>query len=318
DRGTGPRRRGRGIASGFWFNWGGTSSASATVNPDGTVSLTEGSTDIGGSRTSIAMQFAESLGIPVEQVKPQVVDTDSVGYNDATGGSRTTFATGWVVYEIGQKIRTELIARAAKMLETELGQVSFENGVFSNGAMKNLPYAQVTADLDKTGGPIVVSHSIRTKGEGTAFATHVVDVDVDIETGKVDIVRYTAVQDVGHAIHPSYVEGQIQGGAAQGIGWALNEEYVYDANGKLLNAGFLDYRMPTTLDLPMIDAVLIEVPNPKHPYGVRGVGEVPIVPPAGAIANAIFDATGVRMMELPMSPARNLAALGAAARAPVA
>ena len=127
--------------------------------------------------------------------------------------------------------------------------------------------------------------------------------------------RYTATQDVGRAIHPSYVEGQIQGGAAQGIGWALNEEYVYDKNGKLLNAGLLDYRMPTTLDLPMIDAVMVEVPNPKHPYGVRGVGEVPIVPPAGAIANAIFDATGVRMMELPMSPARNLAALEAAASA---
>jgi len=199
------------------------------------------------------------------------------------------------------------------MLETEPGQVSFENGVFSNGAMNNIPYAQVAADLDKTGGPIVVSHSMRTKGEGTAFATHIVDVEVDIETGKVDILRYTATQDVGHAIHPSYVEGQIQGGAAQGIGWALNEEYVYDKNGKLLNAGLLDYRMPTTLDLPMIEAVLVEVPNPKHPYGVRGVGEVPIVPPAGAIANAIFDATGVRMMELPMSPARNLAALVAAA-----
>lgn len=313
ERGSGPRRRGRGVASGFWFNFGGTSSASATVNPDGTVSLTEGSTDIGGSRTGIAMQFAESLGISVDQVKPQVVDTDSVGYNDATGGSRTTFATGWVVYEIGQKVRTELIARAAKMLETEPGQVSFENGVFSNGAMNNIPYAQVAADLDKTGGPIVVSHSMRTKGEGTAFATHIVDVEVDIETGKVDILRYTAAQDVGHAIHPSYVEGQIQGGAAQGIGWALNEEYVYDKNGKLLNAGFLDYRMPTTLDLPMIEAVMVEVPNPKHPYGVRGVGEVPIVPPAGAIANAIFDATGVRMMELPMSPARNLAALEASA-----
>jgi CO/xanthine dehydrogenase Mo-binding subunit len=313
ERGTGPLRRGRGIASGWWMNWGGTSSGSAAVNPDGTVTLTEGSTDIGGSRTGIAMQLAESLGITVDLVKPQVVDTDTIGYNDATGGSRTTFATGWLAYELGQKLKAELIVRAAKMFETEPELVTFSGGVFKDGAGHELPYVKVCADLDKTGGQVVASLSLRTRGEGTAFATHIVDVEVDIETGKVQILRYTAVQDVGRAIHPSYVEGQIQGGAAQGIGWALNEEYVYDKNGKLLNAGFLDYRMPTALDLPMIDAVLVEVPNPRHPYGVRGVGEVPIVPPAGAVANAIFDATGVRMTELPMSPARNLARLEAEA-----
>ncbi|MCA9848966.1 MAG: xanthine dehydrogenase family protein molybdopterin-binding subunit, partial [Dehalococcoidia bacterium] len=126
---------------------------------------------------------------------------------------------------------------------------------------------------------------------------------VDPETGKVTILRYTAAQDVGKAIHPSYVEGQIQGAVAQGIGWALNEEYVYSDDGRLLNASLLDYRMPTALDLPMIDTMLIEeVPNEGHPYGVRGVGEVPIVPPAAAVANALYDAIGVRMTELPMSP----------------
>ncbi len=312
DRGSGAIRRGRGIASGWWMNWGGTSSGSAAVNPDGTVTLTEGSTDIGGSRTGIAMQLAESMGITVDLVKPQVVDTDSIGYNDATGGSRTTFATGWMAYELGQKLKAELLARAALTFETEPGQVAFEDGVFSHGAAR-LSYAQVCADLDKTGGQVVASISLRAKGEGTAFATHIVDVEVDIETGKVQILRYTAVQDVGKAIHPSYVEGQMQGGVAQGVGWALNEEYVYDKSGKLLNAGFLDYRMPTALDLPMIDAVLVEVGNPRHPYGVRGVGEVPIVPPAGAVANAIFDATGIRMTQLPMSPARNLARLEEAA-----
>ncbi len=134
---------------------------------------------------------------------------------------------------------------------------------------------------------------------GPGFATHVVDVEVDPETGKVTILRYTAVQDVGKAIHPSYVEGQIQGGVAQGIGWALNEEYVYDQQGHLLNASLLDYRMPVALDLPMIDTILVEVPNPGHPYGVRGVGEVPIVPPAGALANAIYHAVGVRLPTCP-------------------
>ena len=125
-----------------------------------------------------------------------------------------------------------------------------------------------------------------------------------------EILRYTATQDAGKAIHPSYVEGQIQGGVVQGIGWALNEEYIYNAEGTMTNASFLDYRMPTCLDLPMIDTVIVEVPNPGHPYGVRGVGEVPIVPPPAAIANAIYDAIGIRMTELPMSPDRMLKAMG--------
>ena len=131
-------------------------------------------------------------------------------------------------------------------------------------------------------------------------------VEVDPDTGKVTILRYTAVQDCGTAIHPSYVEGQMQGGTVQGIGWALNEEYIYNDKGAMTNASFLDYRLPTSLDLPMIDTVIVEVPDPHHPYGVRGVGEVPIVPPPAALANAIYRAVGVRMQELPMSPGRVL------------
>ena len=142
-----------------------------------------------------------------------------------------------------------------------------------------------------------------------SFAVHLCDVEVDPETGKVDVIRYTAFQDAGRAIHPSYVEGQIQGGAVQGIGWALNEAYVFDDKGRLENPGFLDYRMPVASDLPMIDAVIIEVPNPDHPYGVRGVGEAPIVPPIPAVANAVRAATGVRFSDLPLSPPRVLEAL---------
>jgi xanthine dehydrogenase molybdenum-binding subunit len=144
---------------------------------------------------------------------------------------------------------------------------------------------------------------------GNAFATVCVDVEVDPDTGKVQILRCTIAQDAGRAIHPSYVEGQAQGGMAQGIGWALNEEYVYDEKGVLRNAGFLDYRMPTCLDLPMLDALIVEVPNPNHPLGVRGVGEVGIVPPMAAIAEAIYQAVGVRLNELPMSPAKVLKAI---------
>ena len=133
---------------------------------------------------------------------------------------------------------------------------------------------------------------------------------MDPETGKVDILRYTAVQDCGKAIHPSYVEGQIQGGAVQGIGWALNEEYFFNDQGQMVNSSFLDYRMPTSLDLPMIDTVIVEVPHGGHPFAVRGVAELPLVPPMAAIANAVGNAIGVRMTQLPMSPGRDSGGFG--------
>ena len=148
-------------------------------------------------------------------------------------------------------------------------------------------------------------------GAGVSFATHICDAEVDPETGRTTIKRYTVIQDAGKAMHPSYVEGQYQGGAAQGIGWALNEEYVYGKDGRLQNAGFLDYRIPVCSDLPMIDTQILEIPNPNHPYGVRGVGETSIVPPLGAIANAISNAAGVRLNHIPMSPPRVLKALKA-------
>jgi xanthine dehydrogenase molybdenum-binding subunit len=302
--------RGRGVASGYWGNYGGKSSASASVNSDGTVSLLEGSVDIGGSRASISMQLAETLGIPATDVKPLVADTDSVGYTEGTYGSRTTFATGWAVYELGQSLKRQLIERAAQLWEVDPEQVTCTNGVFAADG-KRLTFKELAAQLGDTGSPVMASATVEPRTWGPAFATHIVDVEVDPETGQVQILRYTAVQDVGTAIHPSYVEGQMQGGAAQGIGWALNEEYVYDEQGRLVNASLLDYRVPTCLDLPMIDTVIVQVPNPGHPYGVRGVGEVPIVPPPAAIANAIYRAIGVRMNVLPMSPAHILEAVWA-------
>ena len=304
------RYRGRGVATGYWGNYGGSSCASAVVNSDGTVILTEGSVDLGGSRASLAMQLAETLEIPVEEIKPLVADTDSVGYTEGSYGSRTTFATGWAVYKLGQNLKQQLIERAAWLWEISPEQISYANGIFATGD-KSLSFRELAARLDETGSPVVASASVRPDKYGPAFAAHIVDVEVDPETGKIQILRYTAIQDVGTAIHPSFVEGQIQGGVAQGIGWAINEEYIYDEQGRLLNASLLDYRMPTFLDLPMIETVIVEVPNPGHPYGVRGVGEVPIVPPPAAIANAIYRAVGVRMSVLPMSPARILEALWA-------
>ena len=296
--------QGRGVASGFWFNVGMASSASISVNADGTIGLVEGSTDIGGTRASISMQAAEVLGIPAEDVRPSVADTDSVGYTFLTGGSRTTFATGWAAYECAQEIKRKMIERAGQIWEKDPNEIELADGVFKHQSDEDLQlsFKELAAQLARTGGPIAAQVSSNPGGVGGAFGTHVVDVAVDPETGKVDILRYTAVQDAGKAIHPSYVEGQMQGGAVQGIGWALNEEYFMNDAGNMANSSFLDYRMPISLDLPMIDTVIVEKANPGHPYGVRGVGEVPIVPPMAAIANAIHDAIGVRMENLPMSP----------------
>ena len=298
--------RGRGVASGFWFNAGFQSSATVNMNSDGTANVVTGSTDIGGSRASCAMIAAEVLGLKAEEVNPVVADTDSIGHTDMTGGSRVTFATGTAVYEAAQDVVNQLKERAAKSWKVDVKEVVFQDGVVSctSNGHESMNLKELAKKLPQTGGPVSGRAQVNPRGVGPAFATHVVDVEVDPETGKVDILRYTATQDVGKAIHPSYVEGQIQGAVAQGIGWGLNEEYFYDDKGTLRNSGFLDYRMPTCLDLPMIETILIEVPNPGHPVGVRGVGEVPIIPPPAAVANAIHNALGVRMAELPMSPGK--------------
>jgi len=309
---TGPWR-GRGVASGYWGNGAGPSSAVVTVNPDGTVNLSEGSPDIGGTRTSVAQQLAEALGIAVKDVRPQIVDTDSIGYTSNSAGSGVTFKTGWAAYTAAQDVKAQMVERAAQLWEVEADQVEYVDGVLRHRENSEEPmrFAQVAARQNETGGPIVGRAGVNPGGAGPALAVHIVDVEVDPETGKVTILRYTAVQDAGKAIHPSYVEGQMQGGVAQGIGWALNEEYFINDAGHMQNASFLDYRMPTSLDLPMIDTVIVEVANPGHPYGVRGVGEVPIVPPAAAVSNAIYAATGVRFNALPMKPERILAGLAA-------
>ena len=310
------RRRGRGVASGFWFNVGGESSAQVNVNEDGTVAVTTGHPDIGGSRASMVNIVAEMLGIHYQNVSAQVGDTNSIGFSASTGGSRVTFSAGTAVSEASERVVKQLRERAAMLWDIDPEAVDWRNGHAhpagaNAGDFEPLSLADIAAKAAQTGGPIAAQVSVNAQGAAPAFATHVCDVEVDEETGRVDVVRYTAVQDAGRAIHPGYVEGQMQGGVAQGIGWALNEEYIFDASGHLDNPGFLDYRMPVASDLPMIDTVVVEVPNDAHPHGVRGVGEVPIAPPMAAVANAIHDAVGLRLRELPMSPPKVLAALAA-------
>ncbi len=305
------KTRGRGIASGYWFNIGLKSSANLAVNADGTVTLTEGSTDIGGSRASMAMHVAEVLGLQAHDVRPQVVDTESVGYTDVTGGSRTTYATGYACWIAANNLVDVLKERVGVLWDISPEDVDFNDGVFSSKAEaeKIIGFKDLAEKLADLGGPATSTGSVDLESAGDGFGMHIVDVEIDTATGKTDVIRYTAIQDVGTAIHPSYVEGQLQGGAVQGIGWALNEEYFMTDEGSMANSSFLDYRMPTILDLPMIETVLVEVPNPLHPYGVRGVGETPICPPIAAIANAIKEALGVRLYSTPMNAGSILEAL---------
>jgi len=312
------KNQGRGVACGFWFNFGGQTCVSLNLNIDGTVALAVGTPDIGGSRASMSLMAAEELGIAYDKVRTIIADTSSLGYNDVTDGSRVTFASGLATIEAARDAVKKLCDRAAKTWGIPADAVVWENGHAkpsgSNaGNFPPLSLAEIAKNAANTGGPIAGHCEVNADGAGVSFATHIVDAEVDPETGRVWITRYTVCQDAGKAVHPSYVEGQFQGGAAQGIGWALNEEYIYGKDGRLQNAGFLDYRIPVASDLPMIDTVIVEVPNPGHPYGVRGVGETSIVPPLAAIANAVSAAAGVRLTELPMSPPRVLAAMGAKA-----
>lgn len=310
------KNQGRGMACGFWFNFGGQTCTDLNMGMDGSVSLAVGTVDVGGSRASLSLVAAEELGIPYEQVKAVVADTSSLGYNDMTDGSRGTFSSSMATISAARNAIKVLRERAAQMWDIPVDDVVWEKGHAiakgeKYGNLAALSLKEIAAASGKTGGPIAGHSELVADGAGVSFATHICDIEVDPETGSTRVLRYTVVQDAGKAVHPTYVEGQYQGGAAQGIGWALNEEYIYGKDGRLQNPGFLDYRIPVCSDLPMIDTQILEIPNPNHPYGVRGVGETSIVPPLAAIANAVSNAAGVRMTHIPMSPPRILAAIEA-------
>ena len=302
--------RGRGLACGYWMNGGGLSTCDLMLTDDGTVMMNEGSADIGGTRASIAMQAAEVLGLSAEDIKPTIPDTDSIGYTGMTGGSRTTFATGYAAYLAAQSMVEQLKSRVAILWELNENDIDFNDGYFtSNDQELKISIKELSGKLESTGGPVSSTASVNMAAGGNGYAVHICDLEIDPETGKTDVVRYTAIQDVGKAIHPSYAEGQIQGGVVQGIGWALNEEYYLHPDGSMANHSFLDYRMPTCLDMPMIETIMVEVPNPNHPYGVRGVGEVTLAPPIAAASNAVKDATNKRILEQPIKPSRILKAI---------
>jgi CO/xanthine dehydrogenase Mo-binding subunit len=311
------KNQGRGIAAGFWFNIGGETTVSLQLNEDGTLTLMAGTPDIGGLRASLAMMAAEELRMDYAKIRPIIADTASLGFNFLTGGSRATFSSGMATVDAARSVIKQACQRAAKLWEIPEEAVAWEDGMIkpagdNAGKFKPMSLTDIAKVAGKTGGAIVGYAAISAQGAAPSFGVHICDTETDPDTGKVTVTRYTVIQDAGKAIHPAYVEGQFQGGAAQGIGWALNEEYVWDEKGRLQNPGFLDYRMPVASDLPMIDAIIVEVPNPRHPYGVRGIGETPIVPPMAAVAASVRRSSGVRFFELPMSPPKVLKAMKAA------
>ena len=306
-----PEGWGRGVSTGFWFNRDGDTTASLTITPGGSVTIMAGTSDVAGSRIALSMMAAEELGVPVDKVRAILSDTSMMGNNRVTAGSRTTYSAGMVIIDSARKAIAEMCSRAAEIWDVPVEGVEFIDGECrpssSNvGEFDPLSIADIAAKTSVSHGAISGHSEMNVTGAGPGFGVHLVDCEVDRGTGRVDIKRYTVIEDAGKAIHPLQVEGQYQGGAVQGVGWALNEEYIYGEDGRLQNPGFLDYRIPVASDVPMIDTVIVEVPNPRHPYGLRGVGEVPVTPTLAAVGNAIGDAIGIRPKSLPMSPPKVL------------
>ncbi len=297
--------RGRGVACGFWHGAAGSFGAYVNVNIDGTVTLVIGVTDVSGSRTSIAQIVAEEFGIPMEAVSIVVGDTDTAPWSSPSVGSQTIYSLSHAVYRACQDAKDQLRRLASPRLGVPASEIEFANGqaIFKGDTQKSIPLAALgRSSLGFRGeGPIVGRGSIAGLPPAPSVAVHAVDIEVDKETGKVKVLSYAVAQDVGLAINPMSIEGQIQGAVTQGIGWALMEGYVFD-RGKVQNTTFLDYRMPTATDVPMIDTMLVEVGSTTGIYGLRHVGEPPMVGTLAAVANAIHSATGVRLKTLPMTP----------------
>jgi len=302
--------RGRGLALGYWRGTSMTSAAHITIAGDGRPMVTMGAVDLSGTRTTMAQVVAEEFGLPLEDIHIHTGDSKSVGYSDGAAGSRVARTTTAALVEACADALGQLRTRAAEKLQRRPEDLDYAAGRFHarDAGGPAITLAELMQATLTDGA--VVGRGVSTKLPlGVEIGAHVCDVEVDTDTGLVTVLRYTAFQDVGLALNPTAVEGQIEGSVVQGLGWALMEGFDYGPDGRLRNASLLDYRMPTALDVPKIDCVIVETPVPGVPYGVRGVGEVPIVPPAAAVANAIARATGVRLTHMPMTPERVLRAL---------
>jgi CO/xanthine dehydrogenase Mo-binding subunit len=305
----------------MWRGHAGQSAATVTVNEDGSFRVIHGAIDISGTDTAFAQIAAETLGVPLDRVTIAMGDTDSTAIVEGTWGSRTTYGQGTAIQQACEQVKQKIIEVTAAEWDVEAGEVEIAGGEVRCGSNEELrrPLKEaIQAALQQRGG-IIGTGTVAQLPINPALNCQIVELEVDPETGFVEILDLVAAQDVGRAINPAMVEGQIEGGAVQGLGFALWEEYLYapsngDGNGRahrLLNPNFLDYRMPTAPDVGNIRAIVVEMPVADGPFGAKGVGEAPIIPTAAAVANAVYDAVGVRITELPITPEKLLKALQA-------
>ena len=304
---------GVGISLGEWRSGSGPSTASISVNEDGTVSLLTGSTDISGSDTSLAQIAAETLGVRLDQVIVAKRDTDMAPFTGPSGGSRIVYSQGKAVQMAAEDARDRLIGLAAERFGVLSEALTCQGGsvYVQDNPPQSLTISQLAAaSLTSRGGPIIGLASLSTMPYAPVFNTQAAEVVVDKATGQVRVTRFVQAQDVGLAINPMGVEGQLEGGAVQGIGRALSEEMQIDMEtGRVRNASLSTYLMPLAIDMPAIENILVGVPSEDGPFGARAVAEPPGFGPPAAIANAIYDAVGVRIKDLPLSGDRVLAAL---------
>ncbi len=307
---------GIGLSVGGWP--GGTEPAAAAcrLESDGTVTVVVGTVDLTGSDTSLALIAAQAMGLSEDVVNTVHDNTDTMPYSGGTGGSKTTYSMGPAVIAAARDARNQILAIAGELLEAAVEDLEIENGkvVVKGAPGKSIELAKVAGATMRFAGqyePVYGRGRAAVSKNSPMFSAHLARVAVDGETGEVRVLDYIAVQDVGRAINPAEVEGQVHGGVAQGIGWALFEGLEYDENGQLLNSTLMDYALPHSQDVPNITPILIEIPSALGPFGAKGVGEPPVVPVAGAIANAIYDAVGARVTQLPMTPERVFNAMNA-------
>jgi CO/xanthine dehydrogenase Mo-binding subunit len=310
-----PDGEGVGLAFGYWPGGNEPAAAVCRVNSDGTMTVVTSAADMSGVNTGFAAIAAEAFGLSPDRVRVVSADTSSGPYAGASGGSKITYTVGKAVLRAAEAAREKVLAAASEELEIAPADLEVVDGVVravgapdrsltvEELARRTLRFGGRHEPLEGHGG------SAQTRGAPSA-AAHLAHVRVDRETGEIELLAYAVAQDVGRALNPALVEGQMRGGATQAIGWALFEELAHDDSGRLLTGSFLDYAIPVAERVPDIDTLIVEVPAPDGPFGAKGIGEAPVIAGPAAIANAVAAAAGVRLRELPMTPARVWKALG--------
>jgi CO/xanthine dehydrogenase Mo-binding subunit len=307
---------GLGIAVGGWPGGIEPAAAACRLERDGSITVIIGTVDLTGSDTSMALIAAEALGVSSASVNVAHDNTDTMPYSGGTGGSKTIYTMGAAVLAAARDARNQILSIASDMLEAAVDDLNIEGDrvVVRGVPNKSVTLAQIAGESMRFAGqyePVYGRGRAVARRNSPMYAAHLAKVAVDPETGEVRVLAYVAAQDVGFAINPAEVEGQIYGGVTQGLGWALFEGFVYDENGQLLTQTLMDYALPLSKDVPNITTLLVQIPSSFGPYGAKGVGEPPVVPVGAAIANAIYDAVGARVTQLPITPERLYTALHA-------